>query len=339
MGAGVLLIEHYTARHAISRTILRSGIAVILFREHKTGKFSDAGGASDPNESPECCASRELTEESAGLFWLNLEDPVVSKTCVRLTSGYTSFIIPVRHQNGIKKRLYTQNLEELYRRAGAAGLPHCLKETDDMRRFFIDDLIKHGVLLSTSRRKAADVATPPSSAPQKMFVAPDVYSVPCILSKRVVCVLQKAFSLGFLSRRFHWNYLHCNRNIGLHSQNATAVDHEPTEAHHTKCSSSSSSSSSSSGSISVFPSNTATCLQHCYMFATRVQPRLARPDDPYYRRHFYAGPAGPESRAMTGVAAPPQLFRGSDSGQQSPVECSGVIQGSEGDTITEANEA
>ena len=90
------------------------------------------------------------------------------------------------------------------------GVPYFMKETDDMRRFFIDDLVRYGVLSGSKKAHSNSV--------------PDAYMSPCVLTKRTACVLQKAFTIGYLSRRFHWNHLYCGKiclrscsNLFVHS--------------------------------------------------------------------------------------------------------------------------
>ena len=196
MGAGVVLVEHYVSRHPQTRQIVKSGIAVILFRDRKTGRFTDAGGATDPGETAEGCATRELTEESAGLFRINLEDAHVAKYRVFLSSGYTAFVVPVRHRMGIKKGLYMRNATDI----ASTDAPYFLKETDDMRRFFVNDLVSRG-FMSCNSKKASSMAMP------------DAYGSQCFISKRTACVLQKAFSAGLFMRKLDWNYLQSGKSI------------------------------------------------------------------------------------------------------------------------------
>ena len=195
MGAGVILVEHYISRDMTSR-IIRSGLAVILFRDRKTGKYTDAGGSSNDGECLEKCAGRELTEESMGLFDIDLENRRLSKHKVSLSSGYSAFVVPIRHPNGIKREYFTKNCECIL---GTADVPYYLKETDDMRRFFIDDLDNLSIFTSNSR-KAAQIGIP------------DAYGSICFISKRTACVLQKAHSSGIFKKRMNWNYLHYGKS-------------------------------------------------------------------------------------------------------------------------------
>lgn len=191
MGAGVILVEHLTIRN---QDVIKSGLAIILFREKKSGRFSDAGGASECGESAEMCASRELNEESIGLFDVDLTMPWVSKYRVHLSPGYTSFVVPVKHcAGGINYAHYMCNLKSL--EASTVDVPYFLKETDDMRWFFVDDIVKAGITSCTSG-KAAHIKVP------------DVHNEYHSLTKRVACVIQRAMTMRVLTKRLHWNYLH-----------------------------------------------------------------------------------------------------------------------------------
>lgn len=200
MGAGVILVEHYILRHPLSNAVTRSGLTVILFREKRTGRYSDAGGANNGGESAEQCASRELLEESVGLFDIDLDDPKITRCRISLSSGYTAFVLPVRHHNGVQKRYYVENLKS----TAAAEVPYYMKETDDMRRFFVEDLVNAG-MMSCNSRKAA-LITIPDAVDQSM----------CMLSKRTVCVIQKAYAHDLLARKSDWNHLHLGQ-VRLHN--------------------------------------------------------------------------------------------------------------------------
>lgn len=74
-GAGVVLIEYCTTPASEGGTgqeqgTAKQGPAFILFKVD--GAYSDAGGLIDPGEDPLTSAQRELTEESCGLFRLDL---------------------------------------------------------------------------------------------------------------------------------------------------------------------------------------------------------------------------------------------------------------------------
>ena len=208
MGAGVILVEHYVSR--IDSRIKRSGLAVLLFRDKKTGRFMDAGGSSDKGERMETCASRELKEESLGLFDIDIF--AANKQKISLSSGYSAFIVPVRHHRSTREN-YLKNLSLI---ASREGLPYYMKETDDVRRFFLDDLLAYGTAgptLGTSAPFGTFATAGTSTYFRKGLGVPDAYQETCYLSKRTACVLQKAFACGAFGRRFAWNYLATGRSL------------------------------------------------------------------------------------------------------------------------------
>lgn len=191
MGAGVLLLEHHTAWHGATGQA-RSGLAVLLFRDRRSGRFTDAGGSTDQGETGEQTASRELFEESAGLFNIDLASPNIAKQRVVLSSGYTAYVVGVRVPLGcVSRRLFLQNTGQID--AHSQALPTTLQETDDMRHVFVQDIVASGALSCNSRKASA-------------IPIPDTTGAPLLLTKRAVCVLQKAYAGGALStRRMCWN--------------------------------------------------------------------------------------------------------------------------------------
>ena len=190
-GAGVVLLEWYNYR--VNRVIRRSEPAVILFRNPKSGLFSDAGGNLDANESALQCAERELKEESAGLFRINLQTAIKHK--VRhtfLNHCYDAFIVPVVGPVGvgIRKEFYEHNIIHLQNTVA----PSSYLETDEMTRFFVSDLVSHGL----------------ESARGNLKGVPDVYKVKHTIEGRTKAVLRKALAdhlLKWNSNSNNVNYL------------------------------------------------------------------------------------------------------------------------------------
>jgi hypothetical protein len=190
MGAGVILIEEYMNHKWNHNTQQECQLTLILFRDKHTGKFADAGGVHENGEHNEKCASRELTEESIGLFTLDLTSPQLNKSCVKLASGYVVFLVPIKHRYGINQSLYHHN------KNNAASLGDAWSETQDMRRFFWHDILN----LILTRPSNEALRTPIN----------DIHGVPCFVCKRTICILQKASARGILEnpKRIKWNHLH-----------------------------------------------------------------------------------------------------------------------------------
>ena len=130
-GAGVVLLEMYR-RKGVQR---RFGVALILFKELATGWFTEAGGKIDAGETPAQAASRELEEESCGLFALDVAH--ASSERVTVDRGrYSAFFVPVRCEQGIRRDLFASNRAEVE----SSGCPACWRETTAMTRVYLDDL-------------------------------------------------------------------------------------------------------------------------------------------------------------------------------------------------------
>jgi len=167
MGAGVLLTTDSATR-------------ILLFRDRKSHRYSDAGGALDHNETLEQCAARELFEESCGV--IDLDVARSSRVRVNLSSGYTAFVVNVNAAE--VERISRDYVTNSARMASDPCVPECMKETDDLRLFSVDDVLRAGVLSSSSGAKTGRVQ--------------DVTGVQCLLSKRIVCVLKKACAMRVL---------------------------------------------------------------------------------------------------------------------------------------------
>jgi hypothetical protein len=124
-GVGVILIEMY-----YDKITNRSGPALILFRQRKSNKYTDAGGFIDKNiDSLSKTASKELNEESCNLINISLE--ILNKSVSSRTSEYRTYFVYI--ENGIRRQYYYHNLNNLN------GKSLSYHETNDMTRVFIDD--------------------------------------------------------------------------------------------------------------------------------------------------------------------------------------------------------
>ena len=104
-------------------------------KELATGWFTEAGGKIDAGETPAQAASRELEEESCGLFALDVAH--ASSERVTVDRGrYSAFFVPVRCEQGIRRDLFASNRAEVE----SSGCPACWRETTAMTRVYLDDL-------------------------------------------------------------------------------------------------------------------------------------------------------------------------------------------------------
>jgi 8-oxo-dGTP pyrophosphatase MutT (NUDIX family) len=176
-GAGVLLVETYRGRPA-----------VLLFRDRRTGKYTDPGGGRDAGEDALACAAREATEESLGLFRISRADlaalardtPHRVLELDRPPHRYTSVVVPV---SGVRRTAFRTNLA--LTRAHAAQLPDMWNESDDMTRFYVADLLRAVTMQGDSVHGAASTCR-------------DVYGATCTLAKRTTQVLREAHARGVL---------------------------------------------------------------------------------------------------------------------------------------------
>jgi hypothetical protein len=174
-----MLVEMYREKSG-SR---RQGPALILFRDWRTGHYSDGGGAIDAGQTAMQAAQRELKEESIGLFRVDLGKCRVEDTVtIRGSWGaFVAFVVRVvgPRREGIVQRRYYENLEVSQ---SLRGLPSCWKETTGMTRFFVDDLAAAASLVP--RGDLRDV--------------PDVYGELHVVDARVRAVFVQALAQGLL---------------------------------------------------------------------------------------------------------------------------------------------
>lgn len=134
-GAGVLLLENYR-----NNTNTKTDLAVILFRNNRTNSYQDGGGNIDSGEKPKSAAVRELKEESANLFRLS-SDSLNGCPMYDHQGKYRAYAVIVTHPRGIQSKYYRENIATLK----AQNAKKEWLETSDMARFYIDDLVAHGL--------------------------------------------------------------------------------------------------------------------------------------------------------------------------------------------------
>ena len=135
-GSGVMLIENYTNKQG------RKGLAVILFKDIRKNKYSEAGGYINPGENILEAAQAELEEESANLF--RIDQKYLMNFVIY--NSYTCFPLfitgPPEEYYTIQSKYYKYNLFTLRKN----NAPPDYLETVNMKRFYISDLIGAGLL-------------------------------------------------------------------------------------------------------------------------------------------------------------------------------------------------
>jgi ADP-ribose pyrophosphatase YjhB (NUDIX family) len=162
---------------------------VLLFRDKGSGKYLDPGGGFGPGDDAVTCAVRELAEESLGLFRL---DPAVVRQLrrrgIRMRSGrhdYTVFVVHVRGPAGAGIRRAAYEVNRAVTERHASQLPAMWKETDDMTRFYVADLLDAGLM--SGPMGGGDL------------VVQDAYGVVATIARRARGALQHAHARGLLS--------------------------------------------------------------------------------------------------------------------------------------------
>jgi len=146
-GSGIMVFE----RLYRSQTTGREEPAVILFRSSLTGEYEELGGSIDPIDfSGENTllrtAKREAKEESCGLFDFDRVDITslyggIGRNIDREAAGeiYRCYAICLAENQGNDQwqRMYDYNRMKI----NMTPAPSSWKETNDMRRFFLSDLV------------------------------------------------------------------------------------------------------------------------------------------------------------------------------------------------------
>lgn len=115
-GAGIMLLHNNN---------------VILFKNKRSGKYSEGGGLIDPGESITQTASRELREESLNTFLIR--NP--SKSFSIKTGPYVCFCITL--DGRINKNHYYNNKNKI-----VSNAPHYWKETTEMTMVPIRNMVE-----------------------------------------------------------------------------------------------------------------------------------------------------------------------------------------------------
>lgn len=146
--AGVMLIEKYTNKYG------RKDYAIILFYNLNKETYEDPGGHLMNGMTLQESASTELLEESCNLFRIHpslLNNYVIHK-------NYCSFLLYVKGptdiygNNPIYSKYYHHNRNIIHN----SNAPNMYKETDNMRRFYISDLINCGLFFNRENVVCSD---------------------------------------------------------------------------------------------------------------------------------------------------------------------------------------
>jgi hypothetical protein len=134
-GAGIILLEDYDNQKG------RREPAVILFKNNHMRAYADLGGHIDKKDlstkNPLMSAAlREAHEESCGLLTLkSIPDRYID------LKSYRCYFIKIA-SNTIKTEDFNKNLKNIQN----SKLPPSYKETNDMARFYISDLLRTNIM-------------------------------------------------------------------------------------------------------------------------------------------------------------------------------------------------
>jgi len=172
--AGVLLIEKYANKYG------KSDYAIILFYNLDKEVYEDPGGHLMTGMSVQESAITELIEESCNLFRLSpfmLNQYVVHKNFHSFPL-YVKGPIDIYGNNPIYSKYYHHNRKIIHN----SRAPHMYKETDNMRRFYISDLVNSGLFFNRGT-----------------VVCPDANGHVRKISSRTVGILKMLFYDGLVS--------------------------------------------------------------------------------------------------------------------------------------------
>ena len=135
-GSGIILIEMYD-NHAGKREP-----AVILFKNRHMNAYADLGGHIDKQDVAsgkplESAARREAFEESAGLIKIHHFKHLPSVKY----NNYNCYLAQIKSE-----LLYSKDFHSNLKIILKSNLPYSFRETTDVARFYLSDLIKSGLM-------------------------------------------------------------------------------------------------------------------------------------------------------------------------------------------------
>lgn len=131
--AGVILVENYKNKFG------KQDYAIILFKNIYKNVYEDPGGHLMPKKTIEESAMTELIEESCNTFRINpkyLINHIVS-------NNYHSFLLYIK--GPIYSKYYNHNKILIHNNKTT---PYQYKETNNIRRFYISDLLNCGLMIN-----------------------------------------------------------------------------------------------------------------------------------------------------------------------------------------------
>lgn len=144
-GSGILLVDLYNNKPCL-----------ILFSSKRKGNilYGDLGGHIDKEDMHSIeplltCATREAFEESMGLFnFTKCSHMTQNKNRIidiknKKNQHYRCFIVPL--DTGMFGEIENQNYTKNKTILNARNVPNVFKETHDVRRFYISDMIDNGI--------------------------------------------------------------------------------------------------------------------------------------------------------------------------------------------------
>lgn len=174
--SGVLLIEKFRNRYNIV------DYCVILFYNHNRGYYDDPGGHLMKKKTIKESAARELVEETCNLFRIN---PLYLTDYVN-ADGYYSFLAYIqgpKNRNGenvLDLNYYYNNRNIIFSNNSA---PAHYKETSDVQRFYISDIINNGLFYRSNNHLECN----------------DVNGIIRKISPRAINVLRHCFMYNYLT--------------------------------------------------------------------------------------------------------------------------------------------
>lgn len=191
VGAGILLIDLYNNNKGEEK------LTTILFESNrKTGKFfEDLGGGLSKQDIESfyplaTCAVREAFEESRGLIYfqnpLHIGSRVGSNDAyVDLQTNnntyYRCYIVCLK-KNLINESAFKNYYSNIKILDNNKNVPFVMKESHNITRFYIDELIKNGILNTDTH-----------------FITKDINNKVCTVYKRTTDIIKAAYKNGIFN--------------------------------------------------------------------------------------------------------------------------------------------